>query len=360
MKKLGIFGLALAMAGNLLGAGFVSGQELWQYFGVFGMKGYLGMTLTFLVLFLISVIILRYSQRENIDSVDALIVRRDIPFLRSAVGVVSIFFMFCTYVVMAAGAGALTEQVFSVPSYIGSAVLCLTVAFVTLSGVSGFLRIFSLFVPALLVFVFGMCAFRLPEFSLQDLEAIKGAGDNPMLSHWALSALNNATYNAGCIIGVYAVMAERVKNRKTVYFGSFLGVVILMAIAATVLSMLFSSVGCADYSLPMVAYATDLNRTVGVIFSVLLLFAMFANSVASSVAIAYYVRKRISLMKKNIYYIITVCLISVLGFAGSLLGFEKLVSVVYPISGYINLVFIIMISLNLIISIRKSQIKTAN
>ena len=358
MKKLGIFGMAFAMAGNMLGAGFVSGQELWQYFGVFGVKGYLGMALSLFVLFLTSVLILLYSQREKITTVDALIVRKDIPFLRNAVGLVSIFFMFCTYVVMAAGAGALAEQVFSVPFYIGSAVLCIAVAFVTLSGVSGFLRMFSLFVPALLIFVFGMCIFRLPDFSPEDLNAIKGAGDNPMLSHWALSALNNATYNAGCVIGVYAVMAERVKDKKTVFLGSFVGAVLLMIIASTILSMLFSSIECADFSLPMVAYATGLNNTVGIIFSVLLLLAMFATSLANSVAIAYYAKEKTAVMKKNTNYIIGVSLMSGVCFAGSLFGFEKLVSIVYPISGYVNLVFVIMIALNLFISVRKGKMQT--
>ena len=355
MKKLGVFGLALAIAGNLLGAGFVSGQELWQYFGVFGAKGYLGLALTFIVFFLISVIIFRYSQIENIDSLDALIVRRDIPVLRDAVGVVSIFFMFLTYVVMAAGAGALAQQVFSVPFYVGSAVLCLVVALVTLSGVSGFLRIFSLFVPALLIFVFGLCIFRFPEFSLGDLSAIKGAGDNPMLSHWTLSAFNNATYNAGCVIGVYAVMAERIKDKRTVYLGTLGGVILLFLIASTILSMLFSSVECADYALPMVAHATNINAVAGVVFSLLLLLAMFATSLANSVAIAYYARKKISFMKKGIYYIIAVSLISALSFACSLSGFEKLVSVVFPISGYVNSVFILMITINFIISVRRGK-----
>ena len=38
-KKLGIMQMALTFAGNFLGAGYVSGRELWQYFGVFGKKG---------------------------------------------------------------------------------------------------------------------------------------------------------------------------------------------------------------------------------------------------------------------------------------------------------------------------------
>ena len=43
MKKLNVFRLGLLFAGCFLGAGYVSGQELRQYFVVYGAKGYLGL-----------------------------------------------------------------------------------------------------------------------------------------------------------------------------------------------------------------------------------------------------------------------------------------------------------------------------
>ena len=42
MKKIGALNLGLAFAGCFLGAGYVSGQELWQFFGSFGGGGLLG------------------------------------------------------------------------------------------------------------------------------------------------------------------------------------------------------------------------------------------------------------------------------------------------------------------------------
>ena len=41
-QKIGTLRLALTFAGCFLGAGYVSGQELWQYFGAFGARGLLG------------------------------------------------------------------------------------------------------------------------------------------------------------------------------------------------------------------------------------------------------------------------------------------------------------------------------
>ena len=42
MKKINSLSLCLTFAGCFLGAGYVSGQELWQFFGAYGIGGIAG------------------------------------------------------------------------------------------------------------------------------------------------------------------------------------------------------------------------------------------------------------------------------------------------------------------------------
>lgn len=42
MKEIKTWSLAFTYVGCFLGAGFISGQELWQFFGSFGNLGYVG------------------------------------------------------------------------------------------------------------------------------------------------------------------------------------------------------------------------------------------------------------------------------------------------------------------------------
>ena len=42
MKQIKTLTLAFTYVGCFLGAGFISGQELWQFFGAFGNWGYVG------------------------------------------------------------------------------------------------------------------------------------------------------------------------------------------------------------------------------------------------------------------------------------------------------------------------------
>lgn len=102
-RKIGTLRLGLTFAGCFLGAGYVSGQELWQYFGAFGAHGLLGLALAIALLGGTGVLLLRLSARTGIEAMDALIVRADIPWLRTLVGVLTAALLFGVVCIMTAG-----------------------------------------------------------------------------------------------------------------------------------------------------------------------------------------------------------------------------------------------------------------
>ena len=63
-QKIGTLRLALTFAGCFLGAGYVSGQELWQYFGAFGARGLLGLVLAGALLGVGSALLARWLCRR--------------------------------------------------------------------------------------------------------------------------------------------------------------------------------------------------------------------------------------------------------------------------------------------------------
>ena len=75
MKKIGVMTLGLTYAGCFLGAGFVSGQEIWQFFGAFGIYGVLGLVLTFLLHFLFGVILIKKRGYLSLSNAVSLIHR---------------------------------------------------------------------------------------------------------------------------------------------------------------------------------------------------------------------------------------------------------------------------------------------
>ena len=95
MKKIGSLKLGLSFAGCFLGAGYVSGQELWQFFGSFGTLGVAGLLLALLVLSAAGVLMLKLNRLTGYDEADKLILGGKAGILRHAVTFLELLLLFC-------------------------------------------------------------------------------------------------------------------------------------------------------------------------------------------------------------------------------------------------------------------------
>ncbi len=348
MKKIGMFSLAFSLAGCFLGTGFISGQEQWQYFGVFGTDGFFGLILALLLIGVFSVVTMLYAHESGEREFDALVISRPIPWLRNAVGAITVFFMFTTYVVMTAGAGDLLEQSFGIPSYVGRAIICILIMVVSFLGISGMLGVLSVFVPILIVFVFVIFFVSSPTVSAEQINANRAEVANPLLSSWWLSALNSSTYNVGSSLGVIVAIGTQVKNKKSAALGTALCAVALLIFSAFLLIMMHSYPASAETELPMVAYAASLAPWVGTLFSIFLFIGMFSASLAISVAVCFYMQSKLLKMPRAVGVYALPALLAAIAFLCGGIGFSRLVSVVYPISGYVSVLFIVLVFVNYI------------
>ena len=89
----------------------------------------------------------------------------------------------------------------------------------------------------------------------------------------------------------------------------------------------------------MVALASRLNGALGTVYGVMLLVAMFCNALASLVGMMAYLEQKSARVQRRRKVLLAVsCL---LAWAGSLLGFGEVISVVFPIFGYISIAFLV-------------------
>lgn len=108
--------LTWIFAGCFLGAGFVSGQELWQFFGCFGIWALPALLLSILIMIVLGIILLRLAQYTGIEELDSIVIRRNIPWLRKLSAVLQVVFLFGIVTIMIAAAGALIAQLTGLPS----------------------------------------------------------------------------------------------------------------------------------------------------------------------------------------------------------------------------------------------------
>ena len=245
--------MGLAFAGCFLGAGYVSGQELWQFFGSFGIKGTAGLLLAVGLLFLTGVVMILLGRITGLKEIDKLVVSRDVPILRYAVTILELLFLFGVGTIMSAGIGALLNQLLGLAPFVGSAVFIALVALVSLAGFSGMVSAFSATVPILSVvtLVFGIMSVCENGVVLPET----AGGSNPLMSSWVIAAVSFACYNVFGSIAMIAPLGPYIKSRKAAVGGIAVGACVLLLIAGSVLVSVSAAPETASAELPMLALA---------------------------------------------------------------------------------------------------------
>ena len=342
MKKIGALRLGLTFAGCFLGAGYVSWQELWQFFGSFGKNGLFGLLLAIALLLAVGVMMILLGRMTRAEEIDKLVVCWELPLLRGAVTLLELLFLFGVGTIMSAGVGALLGQLIGLPQWIGSGLFVAVVALVSLAGFSGMVSAFSATVPVLaaVTLAFGIWSLAQSGVSIPEPQS----GGSALMGSWPVAAVSFACYNLFGSIAMIAPLGEFVKSKKAAVGGISLGVALLLLIAGSVLVSVSASPSVTAAELPMLAFAQAKGRVFGWIYGLLLLLAMFGTGLSSLVAFVGMVGAKLPAVGKNRVGFTAVCALCMFG--GSLFGFGDLIGVVYPIFGYCSSVFIILMAVH--------------
>ncbi len=219
MKRVNARVLAFSYRVCFLGAGCVSGQELWQFFGSFGVWGYAGLLLAALLFVALGIILIRLIQMTGYDELDRLMVPWDkLSWMRKAIGAIATAFLFGVVIILSAGVGALLHQLFAVPAWIGSAVFAAAVAIIALFGVSG-----------------AWC-----KFDTGHILAITNTNHNPLMPNVVIAALTYVAYNMLGGMSVMVSIGKMVEKKSTTYWGIGFGGLMLAGVAVSVLTSVAS------------------------------------------------------------------------------------------------------------------------
>lgn len=335
--------IAMAFTGSFLGAGFVSGQELTQFFAAFGGYGLLGMAVAVLMLSTLSCLVMKIARRTGITEFENIIVRKNMPWLRAVFGGVFVFFLFGVVVVMTAGAGALLHQVFGLPKIWGNALMAVCLAILGLWEAQGVLNVFRITVPCLIVVAIITGVWSFFCFEVNGVAARPFSGANPLLGNWLFATVAFASYNMMVAISILVPVAPEVESEKTIDRGILQGAgQLLVAFVCILLPLIMNQAMLAGAELPMLLLAERIAPLWGIVYAVLLLSGMFGSGLACLFGVTVRV-KAIALNTKG--STLTLGLVGA-AFIGSLAGFKELIANVFPIFGYIGFLAMIGIVLH--------------
>ena len=350
MKKLSWTEITALYIGVIMGAGFASGRECWQFFGVFGRKGYLGAaasTLCFVVLACMLTYIARSKGTADLGKLIS-------PFRSEAadavIGWVLAAIYYSMIIAMTAAGGSLLNQQFGVSKVIGGAVIAVLCVITVLGDFERVSGIFRLIIPVLFaVSVLTIILTIRADFGQSG--ATEGYQPGRMSPAWPVSALVFMAYNTLGMITMAGSSAVNAKDGKNAYAGAVTGTLCLGMLTLLLLRALLSDMAfSAQLDLPMLGFSARLSPALNAVYAVVLYGAVY--STGASTYYGFSTKLRPGRTKK---VIITAG--AAAGFLLGLTGFKRLVEFLYPAQGYIGIVFIALIVINFAMQLRKDKAK---
>lgn len=328
--------LGLTYGGCFLGVGYISGQELWTFFGGFGLWGFVGAAAVLLTQYVSGLMIIRLANITGADTIDRLVVRTDNRILRATVNFIQTLMMFFAMTVMVAGSRALMNQLFALPAWLGSTVFALFIGYVAYRGLGTLMKVFSTVVPVLtgvsvLIFVLTLLStdWESATFIVYDPRS------DFVMSRWYFAAILFFSYNFFAATGVLSPIGSRLRDKKVCRRGIALGCAVLTAMTFGVLSAITLRPASIHTELPMLEVAAEISGVLSSVFALLLMGGMFGTASNCGLYTVDFLSKKTAFAQKH--RLLAVLAMMLIAFGISLFGFSGLISTMYPIFGYFGI-----------------------
>lgn len=335
--QLKFYQIALMYIGALMGAGFASGKEMWQFFGVFGLEGLKGICVASAFLFVFGYLSVANAKMTDSADFGKLVCPVDHPKVTVVIGIIMSVFLWMAYLSMVSAGGALLEEQIGLHHAIGSVIYMLLAV---LTAIKGFVQVSSRIQKVTPILVCGtllICVYLL----IRDGSAIGGefeAQKSPLAQNWFSSAVAFVTYNLTAAVPILG-NCQRHAEWKHAKWGALTGAAAL----TTCITLLFLTTQtnpeiAKTVSLPMLGFAGTVIPQLRIVYACVLLIAIFGAATTCFYGIT------TVLPQKN--RLLWVWVIALAGYGLSLFGFNNLVAVLYPIGGYFSMIFFAMMVVN--------------
>ena len=332
-----IIKVASVYTGTVVGAGFASGQEIKQFFVVYGYQSIYGILLSSLLFALMGMVILNKIYYYKIKSYSEYVVPLIGKKLGSMIEIIVWLFLLASFNVMVAGSGAVFYEEFGVHRNIGILIMAALCLIVFLNDLKGVVMLNTILAPIMTV---GIVFLGIYVLVFKDTDVMSmGYFFKQATNHWFFSSLLYVSYNTLTIIVVMTTLLPLLSRRKVAICGGIAGGIFLGCMAFLlwgVLMMFYNEI--LPYEIPLLYIVTQKGRIFEWIYVFVLYSAMFTTAVANGYGFLNHISGLLKVNKKLCAFVL--CAFSV---PCAYIGFENLVKNLYSFFGYLGLFMMIVV-----------------
>ena len=344
-----------AFVAFLIGSGFATGQEILQYFTAYGMKGLLAGLFTLICLVYVGGDFIATGFRQRFSNTNDIYRYYCGRYIGGFYDYFAIAFLYMSYIVMVAGAGATLAQYYGLPVYAGCVGMAFVSAFTVTFGLGRIVDVIGTIGPAIVLFAIGIgfaAILKNPEGIAQGARMIEAAEVEmtKVGTNWLTSGMSYVGFSMLWLAAFLAAMGQKANSAKEAVIGTTLGAAGFVAgIVIMMLGLLANIDAVAMTDIPSLILAERIYTPIATIFSIIIMGGIYTTSVP----LLWSVSARFSAEKTRKSYLLTAGL-AVSGCAVSLLlPFQRIVNIIYGINGYVGILLILFMIVKTARNMRK-------
>ncbi len=331
-------GVALMYLGTIMGAGFASGREAWQYFGLFDDNAYFGLCIAGFLFIAVGMMTGYLGIHLKSKDIGVIILPIRNKVLSEILGYIVALMIYTALISMSAAGGSLLNQQFGLHKAVGGLLVVFLVIITVLGDFERVSKVFRFIMPILFVIVVSLCLYvSLTWVKVPKTVEYKAS---PMASTWPVAAVVYVSYNIMGTIPIVSESALNAKNKTHALTGACVGGLFLAILGFVLVMALQKDVNMTNaLDLPMLGFATQVSPAVNAVFAAVLFLAIYSAATSTYYGFTGKLRNDHNKKKKVIFF-------ALLGFVLGLAGFKNIIAYIYPLEGYIGFIIIILITIN--------------
>jgi uncharacterized membrane protein YkvI len=327
--------VAFTYIGTVVGAGFASGQEILQFFTRYGWLASLTIALSSILFIWIGIKLMLMAHDLKAASYEDL--NRAI-FGQKIGNAISLFMMLVLFgitTVMLAGGGTVFEEQLHLSYQTGLFVTLILAYFVLSRGIGAIMTVNSIVVPIMLLFSLVIVVYT--WHSPASGNWLRITSDDSLGKIWFAPFLYTA-FNLAMAQAVLVPMGASIRDRSVLYWGGLLGgagIGLLLLSAHYALSAQMP--GIAQFEIPMGNIINRLGSIPQIAYLLVIYGEIFTTFIADAYGLSQQLQQRMKLNPKVI--LVSILMLSYLV---SQIGFKILLSALYPLFGFISVVWLVL------------------
>ncbi|MGP9607764.1 YkvI family membrane protein [Glutamicibacter sp. 287] len=330
-----------AIMAFLIGSGFATGQEILQYFTSYGYWGVFGTGLLVLVLMTyVAVEFFVVGQAKKYDRPSHIFRYYCGKHLGNFFDYFSILFVFLSFTVMVAGAGAVFEEHYGLSKFIGGIGLAVAVGISVWFGLKSLVDVIGKIGPLVVVVAIGLgllAILRNPAGISEGHQLLPELDLTQASTNWFMAGLSYVGFCMLWLAAFLTALGKTARSRKEAVAGGITGAVVFsLACVVVGLGLLANITRVGGTEIPMLVLAKDISPVLAAGISVMILAGIYTTAVP----LLWTVSSRFFADKTLRFKYLTITL-AVLGTViGLMLPFSQMVNVVYVINGYVGVLLL--------------------